>query len=600
MGESVIIILGLDLGTTAVKAVLLRVQASGGGEPELLASSTRVTEAYCVDPSGPFKREQDPLRILEAVRQALLGLPHALLASASACGLCDQMHGCLLWSAADPVGTATRLVTWEDGRCDPSFLASKNAALSSSSIGGASGPVFSGYGCATLAWLLEHEPGWFAGRDCAGTIGSWVTAVALLGPPPPPRVPLDPTDAASWGGCVDPLRGEWETGTAAAALHPALPAWLPPIVKPGTVVGRTAAAAPADSTSSSSPPPLLPLPASIPVHVCLGDHPASMVASLAWARARLLPAILPRNGDDDTKDEEGGASFPTQPSPSSSSSSVAVVSLGTSAQVAVAGDGVAAALLRPGTLGPLPDGCEVRPFVGGGGPAADPGPSSSCMLVGASLNGGNLLSRVVGLLEARVEVEGRRAGPARASAATTWTREDTYAYLEEHAASISRDALRASGLCIALPVPERRAVGWGKGEERTGIARLSPSSSDNAGDEGRGLPRSAESAASDEGLPPPLVYAAAAHAVVSNLFSLLPAGTVRGCGVLGVVCGGGAVAKSALLRRLLEEGAGALVGGGEAAGAGDARHLPVLFLPDGDGEFAGATGAALVAAGRAR
>jgi sedoheptulokinase len=205
MGES--IVLGLDLGTTAVKAVLLRVQASGGGEPELLASSTRVTEAYCVDPSGPFKREQDPLRILEAVRQALLGLPHALLASASACGLCDQMHGCLLWSAADPVGTATRLVTWEDGRCDPSFLASKNAALSSSIGGGASGPVFSGYGCATLAWLLEHEPGWFEGRDCAGTIGSWVTAVALLGPPPPPRVPLDPTDAASWGAASTPSAG---------------------------------------------------------------------------------------------------------------------------------------------------------------------------------------------------------------------------------------------------------------------------------------------------------------------------------------------------------------------------------------------------------
>ena len=71
------------------------------------------------------------------------------------------MHGVMLWKAGVAwsrnareqlvVGTEiSSLYTWQDGRCDPDFLTS--LPLPCSHLG-----LSTGYGCATIFWLLKYK-----------------------------------------------------------------------------------------------------------------------------------------------------------------------------------------------------------------------------------------------------------------------------------------------------------------------------------------------------------------------------------------------------------------------------------------------------------
>ena len=51
----------------------------------------------------------------------------------------------------DTTGGVSSLYTWQDGRCDPGFLASLPRPRSHLGLS-------TGYGCATMFWLLRHRP----------------------------------------------------------------------------------------------------------------------------------------------------------------------------------------------------------------------------------------------------------------------------------------------------------------------------------------------------------------------------------------------------------------------------------------------------------
>ena len=121
------------------------------------------------------------------------------------------MHGCTLWKGAQPfflegqlrcaeAGSCTNLVTWQDGRCTPKFLASLPQTKQAISVS-------AGYGCATLAWLQEFQSDVLWAYDRAGTIMDLIV-FALCGDIG--KVTMSAQNATSWG-YFDIHRREWES-----------------------------------------------------------------------------------------------------------------------------------------------------------------------------------------------------------------------------------------------------------------------------------------------------------------------------------------------------------------------------------------------------
>jgi xylulokinase len=139
------LLLGVDLGTASVKALLLEEDGTVRGEG---AAAYRVTAPH------PGWAESDPRdweeAAVTAVRQAVAGQGDAV----SALGLCGQMHGVVL---CDDGGTPARpAIIWADGRSrvqldaywglDPSL----RRVLRNPPATGMAGP--------SLLWLSKHEP----------------------------------------------------------------------------------------------------------------------------------------------------------------------------------------------------------------------------------------------------------------------------------------------------------------------------------------------------------------------------------------------------------------------------------------------------------
>lgn len=161
--------LGLDLGTTAVKAKLFcRNQPpaatfpppdSGPATLDLVAQCT-VPHRRHAPPSGCRaaeagpRAEQDVEAIFAACAEAVAGVRRAEAWSETlVVGVTGQMHGvacCLPRVAAQPPAY-TPLVTWEDQRCPASFLAQLHSREPDLP------PLASGYGTATLVWELQSN-----------------------------------------------------------------------------------------------------------------------------------------------------------------------------------------------------------------------------------------------------------------------------------------------------------------------------------------------------------------------------------------------------------------------------------------------------------
>ncbi|XP_006863532.1 PREDICTED: sedoheptulokinase [Chrysochloris asiatica] len=239
--EAHTITLGIDLGTTSVKAAVLEATPGDPSGFVVLASSSRAALAEAAAESvaaGTQGREQDVSRIIQALHECLAALPRQHLRKVGAIGVSGQMHGVMFWKTgqgckwteekATPVfepRTVSQLVTWQDGRCSSGFLASLPQPESHLSVA-------TGFGCSTIFWLLKNSPELLKAYDVAGTIQDYVVAM-LCGLP---RPLMSDQNAASWG-YFNTRNQSWNLEILKASGFPVH--LLPDIMEPGSVAGRT-------------------------------------------------------------------------------------------------------------------------------------------------------------------------------------------------------------------------------------------------------------------------------------------------------------------------------------------------------------------------
>lgn len=250
------LVLGVDLGTTTVKACLV---SSEGGSA--VSSLSRETKATLASDLGSLGSEQDAHRICTALQFCLSQLPKEQLARVTRVAVSGQMHGVVLWRRDSgwkrnafgrfDVDVVSALYTWQDGRCSASFLESLPRPRSHLRLS-------SGHGCATLFWLLKHRPRELERFDRAGAVQDLVVAM-LCGLD---RPVMSTQTAASWG-YFDTVDGQWNTDLLREAGFPV--DLLPDVVEPGAVAGRLEH-------------PWYGIPAGTPVHAALGDMQCSALS----------------------------------------------------------------------------------------------------------------------------------------------------------------------------------------------------------------------------------------------------------------------------------------------------------------------------------
>lgn len=238
-------LLGLDLGTSSLKAVLVT------AEGRVLARSEA---AYPTQRPHPGWAEQDPDDWWTAACLATRELLRDAPAQVAGIGLSGQMHTAVLVAAdGRPVRPA---ITWMDTRA-ASLLGELREALAERGLRPRlANPVALGLSLPALAWLRRHEPealdasaALLSAKDhlrwrCTGELGA------------------EPTDASATLLFDVPAR-QWLPEAAALLERPAT--WLPELGTPDAAAGRLGQAAAAE----------LGLTAGIPVAYGAGDQQAA-------------------------------------------------------------------------------------------------------------------------------------------------------------------------------------------------------------------------------------------------------------------------------------------------------------------------------------
>ena len=250
-------VLGLDLGTTSVKACLIDSQTR-----KVVAKQSKDTQAG----EGA---EQDVSKIISAVHNCLGRIPRDLLKNVTKIGVCGQMHGVLLWNketawnmspntSSDRFelgkGPFSPLYTWQDSRCTLEFLSDIPKPDSHLRIA-------TGYGCATLLWKLKNEPEDLSLYNCAGTIQDFF--VAMLCDLDFPVMSIQ--NAASWG-YFNTQEKSWNLDILKSVDFPIH--LLPKVVDPGSAAGSLSKA-------------WYGIPRETQVLTALGDMQCSVLSTLA-------------------------------------------------------------------------------------------------------------------------------------------------------------------------------------------------------------------------------------------------------------------------------------------------------------------------------
>ena len=138
--------IGIDLGTSGVKAVLLN------DENQVLASQT---ETLTVSRPYPLWSEQDPEMWWQAADRAMLSLAqqHSLQA-VRAIGLTGQMHGAVLMGRAQQI--LRPAILWNDGRSAAACRQLEESVPDSRRITG--NLMMPGFTAPKLLWVGQHEP----------------------------------------------------------------------------------------------------------------------------------------------------------------------------------------------------------------------------------------------------------------------------------------------------------------------------------------------------------------------------------------------------------------------------------------------------------
>ncbi|HCJ6373597.1 xylulokinase [Citrobacter sp. RHBSTW-00671] len=145
--------IGIDLGTSGVKAILLNEQG------DVVASHT---EKLTVSRPHPLWSEQDPEQWWLATDRAVkaLGQQHSL-SEVKALGLAGQMHGATLLDKQQKV--LRPAILWNDGRCAEECVMLENQVPQSRIITG--NLMMPGFTAPKLLWVQRHEPDIFSQVD---------------------------------------------------------------------------------------------------------------------------------------------------------------------------------------------------------------------------------------------------------------------------------------------------------------------------------------------------------------------------------------------------------------------------------------------------
>ena len=139
-------VLGIDLGTSAIKAVIL------GDDGTLLASSSA---ALSISHPRALWSEQQPEDWWTATVEALTAIDPILRGDVAALGLAGQMHGLVL---LDDHGDVLRpAILWNDNRSH-----AECAELDALAKAHTGNPALPGFCAPKLLWLRKHEPDIFA------------------------------------------------------------------------------------------------------------------------------------------------------------------------------------------------------------------------------------------------------------------------------------------------------------------------------------------------------------------------------------------------------------------------------------------------------
>lgn len=141
--------LALDLGTSAVKALLAR------QDGEIIGSGMA---GYPIQYPAPGRAEQDPKAwwqaTLQAAQQALSGAPRGV--RISAIGLCGQMHGTVLLGERDQL--LAPAVIWPDQRAQSQLEEIAGLARKDLLIERTGSPAATGFQALTLRWFQQEHP----------------------------------------------------------------------------------------------------------------------------------------------------------------------------------------------------------------------------------------------------------------------------------------------------------------------------------------------------------------------------------------------------------------------------------------------------------
>jgi xylulokinase len=249
---SVVCTLGLDLGTSSAKAVVI--DTAG----QVLAEASA---GYAVTSTMAGYAESDPAQWWTAVtacaREAVTAAGHAAGARPSAIGLSGQMHGLVMTSAG---GAALRpALLWADSRATGSLRAYR--CLGAQALARLANPLAPGMTGPMLMWIAEHEPRIYQNTRWALPPKDWIRA-RLTG-----EFHAEPSDASATL-LYDLMGDRWDLEVVSAlGLNPGLLAPLLPSA--GAPAGHLTAEAGTE----------LGLPAGIPVAAGAGDTAAAALGS---------------------------------------------------------------------------------------------------------------------------------------------------------------------------------------------------------------------------------------------------------------------------------------------------------------------------------